>query len=54
MVAVILKDVFDIHSGSQDVCVPVSFANNCLEYTVALTQSKGYFVPFKHFQRFEE
>lgn len=39
-----LKNVFNCQSCSQNIC----FANSCLEYHVALFQSKGYFAHFKH------
>lgn len=42
----ILKNVFNFQSSSRNVCFPVSFANDGLEYEAVLAQSKGYFAQF--------
>lgn len=48
MVEITLKNVFNLQPSSQNVCFLVGFANSCLEYNVALAQSKGEFAQFKH------
>lgn len=48
MVVPILKNVFNFHFGSQDVCFSVSFANNHLERDIAVAQAKGVSAQCQH------